>query len=253
MPFVFTSCEKDNDETSLKGIEFEEDDVIIGIEEQLQLTVLPLPDKADLPKINYSSDDESIVTISKKGKITGIKAGKTTVYAETADGKFEAECDVTVRGGGGTGSGDDLYREPYLKFGASASDIKKYETREIRDEDAETLAYHGENNDVNFVLYMFNSKKYNAAGVAFNNTSSILNRAIAFLKKNYDYLGIDEDGDYVFLSSDEKILIFITKLDSGNYAAIYQEAIRNNAPALRSSGNFKGFVKPSKDEMKALY
>ncbi|MCR3760246.1 Ig domain-containing protein [Clostridium felsineum] len=45
--------------------------------------------------VTWTSSDNSIVTVDKDGKITGIKAGQATITATTADGKTVA-CVVTV-------------------------------------------------------------------------------------------------------------------------------------------------------------
>jgi hypothetical protein len=235
MPFVFGTC-GDDEELSLTSIEFEEDDVVIEIGEEYELSIFPIPDKVDLPKCSFSSDDKSVVTVSKStGIIKGISAGEATITAKTSDGKFFATCDVTVRS---EGSSTKLYREPYLKFGNSAADIKKYETRQIYEEDSEKITFLGENDDVNNVMYLLKSKKMNAAGVIFNKTTSISTRVMAFLKERYDYKGKDSDNDDIFLSSDGKLVIYITSIDSGNLLVGYQEYTSSKSPSLRSSAEF---------------
>jgi hypothetical protein len=250
MPFIFATCGDDNKEPSLKGIEFEEDEVTIGIGEEYQLALFPIPDEATLPKCTYSSDNSDIVSVSKsKGKITGIKAGKTIIYAESADGKYEAECEVTVKSGGSSSS--SLYREPYLKFGVGVSDIKNYETRNLYEETSTLLTYVGENDDVNVVRYLLDSNKKTIADIVIcEKTTSMSTRVLAFLKERYEYMGKDADNDDVLLSSDGKMLIFISTNDTGNIFVVYQPYTSSGSPALRSSGdNFNGFVKLSKGEL----
>jgi uncharacterized membrane protein len=131
-----------------------------------------------------------------------------------------------------------LYLEPYLKFGCTAADIKKYETREIYEDNSEKLIFLGENADVNNVMYLFNNKKMNAAGVIFNKTTSISTRVSAFLNERYEYKGKDSDNDDIFLSSDGKLLIYISTISEGNLMVVYQEYSPSQSPSLRSSGNF---------------
>lgn len=55
------------------------------------------PQDATNKTVSYSSKDEGIATVSDKGVVKGLKAGKTTIEVKTADGSFVANCDVTVK------------------------------------------------------------------------------------------------------------------------------------------------------------
>jgi hypothetical protein len=250
MPFVFAACDDDDDKgASLTDIEFEEESITIGIGEEYELTLLPIPEKATLPKIIYSSDDEDIASVTKKGVITGESEGKTKIYAESSDGEFTAICRVTVKAGG-SGNSSDLYKEPYLKFGCSAADIKKNETRESfsYNGQGENLAFYGENDDVNAVLYIIKSKKMESVGVIFNDTKTIKKRVTDFLNGRYKYLG-DEDGDSYFLSDDEKVVVVLMAMEDGTLSALYLNASNLSAPALRntSSDGLKKSIKEVSD------
>lgn len=54
------------------------------------------PDDADDKTVIWTSEDEDIVSVNSSGRITGIKEGKGTVVARTADGGYEARCLVSV-------------------------------------------------------------------------------------------------------------------------------------------------------------
>ena len=58
--------------------------VIIG--ETTQLYVNILPDAATDKAVTYSVKNKKIATVDENGLVTGVKGGKTTVYATTADG-----------------------------------------------------------------------------------------------------------------------------------------------------------------------
>lgn len=45
--------------------------------------------------LTWTSGDNKIATVSKSGKVTGVKAGKTTIYAKSSNG-YLAKCEVTV-------------------------------------------------------------------------------------------------------------------------------------------------------------
>ena len=68
-------------------------DVTLGTTQQLQLTILPAA-AANENEVTYSSDDETIATVSATGLVTGIAQGKTTVIA-TCGGK-QATIEVVV-------------------------------------------------------------------------------------------------------------------------------------------------------------
>jgi hypothetical protein len=198
------SCKKDSnsssDDSSIKRIEFEEDEITLSVGETYPLELLVVPSGADLPKCSFTSDDKSVATVNKSGIVTAVAEGEAVITAATSDGKFIAECYVTVTGGGGGG----LYRDPYLVFGASASAVKNYETRQLAEETNEYLMYVGENSDIAAVMYGINSGKLYGALVGLNSTNNIEQRAISFLSGKYQYYG-ENEGTTFFLSSDQKI------------------------------------------------
>ena len=59
------------------------------------LTAFLKPSDATNTKVTWSSTDESIATVND-GTVRGIKPGRAKIKAETEDGGFVAECDVTV-------------------------------------------------------------------------------------------------------------------------------------------------------------
>ncbi|MBQ8304792.1 MAG: Ig-like domain-containing protein [Blautia sp.] len=54
------------------------------------------PDKVKYPKVKWSSSNKKIVSVSSKGVIKGVKYGKATITAKTANGKKAAKCTVYV-------------------------------------------------------------------------------------------------------------------------------------------------------------
>ena len=69
----------------------------IIVEDTLQLTAAILPEDATMQRVLYSSSDESILTVSKKGLVTGIGHGQATVTAESADGRASDKMSITVK------------------------------------------------------------------------------------------------------------------------------------------------------------
>ena len=78
----------------LTGIEFEHEAYELKTGEQLQLTVKPIPEEAELPELTFASEDGETVQIDENGMITALKTGETTVTASAGD--FTCSCTVTV-------------------------------------------------------------------------------------------------------------------------------------------------------------
>lgn len=51
---------------------------------------------SDGSELEWSSSNEQIATVTEKGRVTGVKAGKATVTAKVKGGKAKATCEVTV-------------------------------------------------------------------------------------------------------------------------------------------------------------
>lgn len=65
--------------------------------ETVDLDVNILPENTtDDKTITWESSDETVATVDKDGKVTGLKAGKTTIKATTVNGKF-AEMEIEVK------------------------------------------------------------------------------------------------------------------------------------------------------------
>ncbi len=54
------------------------------------------PENASDSSVIWTSKKPSIAKVSAKGKVTGVKAGTTYVYAQTNDGNFTAKCKIVV-------------------------------------------------------------------------------------------------------------------------------------------------------------
>ena len=81
------------------------------------------PENAANKKLEWSSSDESVVTVSKEGKAIGVSAGEAVITVKATDGTgIEAACRVTV--------GEDLYDEGYSAGLAYMESEKYYSARQ---------------------------------------------------------------------------------------------------------------------------
>jgi hypothetical protein len=244
MATIAYSCkEADDGKENLSAIEFDEKSISIEVDEEFQLSLQAVPLEAAIPKCVFFSDDDKIATISATGLVTGVAAGTTTVNAKTSDGEYFASCEVTV-------TSADLYREPYLTFGCSVADIKKYETRELQEEISTRLTYYGENDDVYYVRYILTAGIMDYVGVVFQKTAKIEEKVLDFLLERYEYVEEEDDVLY-FVDSDWKIVAAVVVLDGGYLSVLYLDNTPAESPALRSS-NWKSAVKEASGQFNAF-
>jgi uncharacterized protein YjdB len=84
------------DVVPVTGVSLDKEAATIAINTTLQLTASVAPEEATNKNVTWSSDNESVATVSEDGEITGIAEGKATITVTSEDGEFEAECEVTV-------------------------------------------------------------------------------------------------------------------------------------------------------------
>lgn len=70
--------------------------VSVGKGRSLQLRTSVSPTNANNKKLTYTSKDRKIATVTSSGKITGKKAGKTTITIKSGDGKASTKITVIV-------------------------------------------------------------------------------------------------------------------------------------------------------------
>lgn len=82
--FTVTGVQLDEEKLSLE----------LGAERKLQATVLP--ENADSKLVSWSSDDDSVATVSQDGTVKAVGYGTTTITVTTAQNGHTATCKVTV-------------------------------------------------------------------------------------------------------------------------------------------------------------
>lgn len=60
------------------------------------LTATIAPDNATNTNITWSSNDETVATVSQEGVVTALDSGIATITVTTEDGEFTATCNITI-------------------------------------------------------------------------------------------------------------------------------------------------------------
>ncbi len=72
--------------TPVKSLQASNKNLSIGVNQTVEAGVTIQPEDATYTQILYESSDESVVTVSEDGMITGVGTGKATITASTVDG-----------------------------------------------------------------------------------------------------------------------------------------------------------------------
>ena len=80
---------------TLKGISLNETELTLDLNETANLEVSYNPGNADNKKVTWSSSNNRVVTVDN-GKLTAIKPGKAEIKVVSDEGRYEANCKVTV-------------------------------------------------------------------------------------------------------------------------------------------------------------
>ena len=90
-----SSCSSDKD-VSVTGLSLNKSSLTLqkGTTETLVATISP--EDASNKDILWTSNDETVATVSPTGEINALKSGTTTITAQSIDGNYTASCQVTV-------------------------------------------------------------------------------------------------------------------------------------------------------------
>ena len=82
--------------SNVNGISLNKTELTLRVGETASLKASVTPSNALDKSIEWSSSDPPVATVDSDGKVTGVKAGTTTITATTVDGGYTAKCEVTV-------------------------------------------------------------------------------------------------------------------------------------------------------------
>ena len=93
IPVLVSSC---GTTIPVESVSIDKKSLTLSLNESEQLTATVLPENATNKSITWASSDPKVATINKKGQITTVNVGKTTITVTTKDGGFEDFCEVNV-------------------------------------------------------------------------------------------------------------------------------------------------------------
>ena len=96
---VSAKCEisvTDNEITAVQEVMINVASANIMVGESQNLTASVFPASAQNSKFTWSSEDDTVATVSESGKVTGVSVGETTIKAVAEDGYHFATCNVIV-------------------------------------------------------------------------------------------------------------------------------------------------------------
>lgn len=161
----------------------------------------------------FESNNDLIASVSSTGLITANYVGNTSIVIKNAANNFTATCSVTVT------PKYTMYREPYLNFGATKSNVKAYETRSLYKEETGSLTFLGENSLITSAIYLFENSKLVCSGAQIPTSyASLLG---SFCGERYVYLYTSEDNIITMISPDYKMIVGIEVVDIYDIYVVY--------------------------------
>ena len=78
------------------GVSLDESSITLDVGGNQTLTATVTPEDATNKKVRWTSDNETVATVSEDGVVTAVAGGTAVITATTHDGLFTASCTVTV-------------------------------------------------------------------------------------------------------------------------------------------------------------
>lgn len=92
---IFAGC-GNSSSVSVTGVSLDKTAITMTVGGTQQLSATVTPENATDKKVTWTSDKESVATVSADGKVTAVAEGKAKITVQTADGQYKATCSVTV-------------------------------------------------------------------------------------------------------------------------------------------------------------
>ncbi|ANQ52232.1 T9SS type A sorting domain-containing protein [Flammeovirga sp. MY04] len=104
------------------GITLTPSSLSLEVGQTSNLSVSISPSNADDKRVNYTSSNTNIATVSSSGVVQAIQEGSATITATTVDGGFRDETSINVTSDGGDNGGDNGGNTGTCSFGLPSSE-----------------------------------------------------------------------------------------------------------------------------------
>lgn len=202
---IFTACSKDDDVVNTKLITTE---LSLKSGQTSQIVIEPNGEGC-----TFTSDNNLIASVKTTGEVKGVIIGETSINISNPETGFNGKCKVLVT------PQYQMYKEPYLKFGATKQDVKSFESRTLLREETNSLSYNGENSNIDGVAYLFENGKLKSVGcrIPYSKTSLLGD----FLAERYTLIAMD-GYEFYCISVDKKIVVGVV-VESSYIAVVYMD------------------------------
>ncbi len=114
------------DKVKVTGVALSKTKATIGVDDSLELNAVIKPSNATNNAVSFTSSNADVATVDETGKVVAKAEGIAVITVTTEDGKFTAECDITVDGQKTKQISDNIDRAvKILQDNATEDQIKK--------------------------------------------------------------------------------------------------------------------------------
>lgn len=182
---LFMGCSKGN-ESEITSIKVTPSVITMYFDETTDLAMICTPSDIHANYL-YQSTDPYVAKVDANGIVYGAHVGECKITVST-NNHITTECKVTIA------PRSTFFKEPFLVFGSTKTDIMAYEEREFLSETENgNLIFAGENPKVYMVYYSFENNKMTGARIYFVNTSSCFDEVNAYLSERYNFSWANSD------------------------------------------------------------
>lgn len=97
LPIANELNKPDNNQIHIEKIRFDNEKVTLSVDDEFQMQPIFTPSNPDEFTVLWSSNDNDTVKIDSLGRISALKPGCATIFAECIDGGYKTSCEITVK------------------------------------------------------------------------------------------------------------------------------------------------------------
>jgi hypothetical protein len=208
--FTVMSCKKATQEPEAT---LNQKDISLHYNETFTFEVKKGNNVIDFSTLTTSSSDEFVGTINNQGVFEANTIGETTIKIMGDGVNLTAKVTVTPI--------QNLFEEPITNFLFNKSQIKSAEKRNLLNETATGLLYDGENNLLEYVIYILTNQGYlSSSAMLFPLNSTLPERLAVFYAERYNIIG-ELDNYFYFANPRENYFVRIGMDEDLGLHALY--------------------------------